>query len=58
MKFTGLLKEKVDAAQSKEEKKKVLSEAGIELTDDEIDAIAGGATPIKRYSKDYITPFK
>lgn len=37
------LKEKFDKAETIEDKKKVLAEVGVELTDDELDNVAGGA---------------
>ena len=42
MKLTGELKEKVEKAESKEEVKKILEEAGITLDDAELDQVAGG----------------
>ncbi len=42
MKLTGDLKEKVEKAENQEEAKKVIKEAGMELTDDELDEVAGG----------------
>ncbi|MCQ2081792.1 MAG: hypothetical protein MJZ11_09035 [Lachnospiraceae bacterium] len=42
MKLTGLLKNKVEEAQTKEEKKAIIAEAGMELTDEELDGVAGG----------------
>lgn len=42
MKLTGLLKSKVEAASTKEEKKSIIAEAGMELTDDELEVVAGG----------------
>ena len=42
MELTGKLKEKVDQAKTREEKKKIIEEAGIALTDDELDKVAGG----------------
>ena len=45
MKLTGLLKNKVEEAQTKEEKKAIIAEAGMELTDEELDVVAGGAIP-------------
>jgi hypothetical protein len=42
MKLVGELKEKVEAAESREEARRAIEEAGIELTDDELDGIAGG----------------
>ena len=43
MKLLGLLKDKVDKAETKEEKKAIIAEAGMELTDEELDCVAGGA---------------
>ena len=42
MKITPELKEKLEAAKTAEEKKKLVAEAGIELTDEELEKIAGG----------------
>ena len=42
MKLTGELKEKVEKAETREEAKKVIEEAGMELTDEELDQVAGG----------------
>ena len=42
MKITLELKEKLEAAKTAEEKKKLLTEAGVELTDEEIEKVAGG----------------
>ena len=42
MKITPELKEKLEAAKTAEEKKKLLTETGVELTDEEIEKIAGG----------------
>lgn len=42
MKLTGELKDKVDKTESMEEKKDIIAEAGMELTDDELDMVAGG----------------
>ena len=42
MKLTGELKEKVEKATTKEEAKEVIEEAGMELTDEELDTVAGG----------------
>jgi len=47
MKFTDELQKKVDAAETLEEKKTVLTEAGIELTDEELDNISGGVAIFK-----------
>ena len=43
MKLTGDLKNQVEKAESKDEKKKLIEEAGKELTDEEMDQVAGGA---------------
>jgi len=52
MKLTGLLKDKVDAVETKEEKKTIIAEAGMELTDDELDNVAGGSfLPEKTFHK-------
>ncbi len=42
MKLVGDLKDKVESAASQEEAKKIIKEAGMELTDEEIDQVAGG----------------
>lgn len=42
MKLTGLLKSKVEKALTKEEKKQIIAEAGMDLTDEELDSVAGG----------------
>ena len=42
MELTGLLKNKVEEAQTKEEMRTIIAEAGMELTDEELDGIAGG----------------
>lgn len=43
MKLTGDLKKKVEESASRETKKAVIAQAGMELTDDELDKVAGGA---------------
>ena len=42
MKLTGELKEKVEKTENKEEAKKIIEEAGVELTEEELDQVAGG----------------
>ena len=42
MKLTGNLKKQVEQTESKEEARKVIRQAGMELTDDELDMVAGG----------------
>lgn len=43
MKLTGELKDKVDAVETAEEKKDIIAQAGMELTDDELEMVAGGS---------------
>ena len=45
MELSKELKEKVEQAENKEEAKKILKEAGLELTDTELDQVAGGGLP-------------
>ena len=42
MELTKELKEKLENAESKEEAKKILEEAGKKLTDEEMDQVSGG----------------
>ena len=42
MGLTKELKEKLEKAESKEDAKKILEEAGLKLTDEEMDQVAGG----------------
>ncbi len=42
MKLTGELKEQVEKVENQEEAKKTIKEAGMELTDEEMDQVAGG----------------
>ena len=46
MKLLGILKEKFEKAETIEEKKKVLAEVGVELTDDELEGVTGGSNSI------------
>ena len=43
MELTGELKEKVEQTETKEEAKKTIEDAGMILSDDELDQVAGGA---------------
>ena len=43
MKLTGILKDKVTKAETMEEKKDIIAQAGMELTDEELEGVAGGA---------------
>ena len=47
MKITPELKEKLEAAKTAEEKKKLIAEAGVELTDEEIEKVAGGGIVVE-----------
>ncbi len=51
MKLVGELKEKVEKTETKEEAKKVIEEAGMELTDEEMDQVSGGAGISRSYQK-------
>ena len=42
MKLIGKLKEEVEKAETKEEKKVLIEEAGMELDDEELEQVAGG----------------
>ncbi len=42
MKLIGELKDKVEKAENQEEAKKIIKDAGMELTDEEMDQVAGG----------------
>ncbi len=53
MKLTGILKDKVDKAETMEAKKDIIAEAGMELSDDELNMVAGGAS---NYSQE--APFR
>ena len=47
MKLVGDLKDKVEKAANQKEAKKIIEEAGMELTDEEMDQVVGGIyTPI------------
>ena len=49
MKLTGKLKEDVEKAENKEKAKELIAEAGMELTDEEMDQVAGGAFDVGGY---------
>lgn len=44
MKHTGELKDKVEAVETKEEKKDIIAQAGMVLTDEELEGVAGGGS--------------
>ena len=45
MNLVGDLKEKVEKAESKEKAKQLIQDAGIELTEEEMEQVAGGFNP-------------
>lgn len=47
MKLTGELKKRVKKANSVEEVKKIIKDAGFELSDEEVESVAGGWYPGK-----------
>ena len=47
IKLTGKLKEEVIKAENKEEAKKLIAQAGMELTDEEMDQVSGGDIKFK-----------
>ena len=47
MKLTGELKEKVEKAESKEEAKKAIEEAGVILDEQELDLVTGGMYSVR-----------
>jgi hypothetical protein len=48
MKLVGDLKKQVEETKTKEEAKEVIEKAGMELTDEELDQVAGGFTGLAR----------
>ena len=42
MELTGKLKEQVEKAETKEEKKRLIKDAGMELNDEELEQVLGG----------------
>ena len=54
MKLTGELKKHVEKADSREEKKRLIEEAGMELNDEEMDIVSGGkSTDLRLNSKNH-----
>ncbi len=45
MELSGDLKKQVEQAETKEEMKKLIENAGMKLTDDELNMVAGGLWP-------------
>ena len=58
MKLTGELKDKVDAVETAEEKKDIIAQAGMELTDEELEGVAGGAIPFPTKPGNGMLPIK
>ena len=50
MRLIGKLKEEVEKAETKEEKKELIEEAGMELDDEELEQIAGGVEVCSVYT--------
>lgn len=46
MELIGKLKEQVEKAENKEQAKELIAEAGMELTDEKLDQVAGGSSAI------------
>ena len=46
MKLVGELKDKVEKAETRGEAKEIIKDAGMELTDKEMDQVAGGGGPV------------
>ena len=53
MKLVGELKEKVEKTENIEDAKEIIKNAGMELTDEEMDNVAGGKTPLYDITKFY-----
>ena len=47
MRLVGRLKEEVEKAETKEEKKVLIEEAGMELDDEELEQVSGGLGNLK-----------
>jgi hypothetical protein len=59
MNLVGDLKEKVEKAESKEEAKQLIQDAGVELTEEEMEQVAGGYNPghVGKFWKEYEDKF-
>lgn len=51
MKLIGELKEKVEKAENQKKAKEIIKEAGMELTDEEMDQVAGGKVHSKELNR-------
>jgi len=54
MELTGDLKKRVEQAETKEEAKVLIAQAGMELTDEELDQVAGGLSACSSRSSPFI----
>ena len=45
MKLTGILKEQIEKAETKEKKKSLIGGAGMELTNEDMEKVSGGGIP-------------
>ena len=55
MKLTGDLKKQVEKAESKDEKKSLIENAGMELTDEEMNQVSGGTKGITLTYHTYVS---
>ena len=53
MKLTGELKKQVEKTDNRDEKKRLIEEAGMELTDEEMDIVSGGSHDLRLNSKNH-----
>ncbi len=53
MKLVGKLKENVEKAENKDQAKELIAEAGMELTDEEMETIAGGMLRMGKAKNDW-----
>ena len=53
MELSGDLKKQVEQAETKEEKKKLIENAGMKLTDEELDQVSGGLFSNRVLTQDY-----
>ena len=58
MELTGKLKEQVENAKTKEEKKRLIEDAGMELTDEDMEKVAGGGYSISEEDSEKIKEYK
>ena len=56
MKLVGELKDKVEKAETKGEAKEIIKDAGMELTDEEMNQVAGGHVPPLGHGPEWGSP--